>query len=68
MKWDTALGFYKTQSGIARALGLTRQQVHSWKDGGVIPAKHAVTLEVDSKGKVKVDPKVYGPNGAAPRV
>lgn len=61
MKFDAALAFYKTQSGIARALKLSRQQINSWKEGGVIPAKHAVTLEVDSKGKVKVESKVYEP-------
>jgi hypothetical protein len=68
MKFDAALAFYKTQTAIARALGRTRQQVNSWRETGVIPAKHAVILEVHSKGKVKVDPSVYVRNGANSRV
>jgi DNA-binding transcriptional regulator YdaS (Cro superfamily) len=68
MKFETALAHYGSQAAIARVLGLKRQHVFSWKDLGVIPAKHAVTLEVDSKGKVKVDPKVYERQGAKPRV
>lgn len=59
MKFETALAFYGSQAAIARVLGLKRQHVFSWKESGVIPAKHAVTLQNDSRGKVKIDPAVY---------
>jgi hypothetical protein len=67
MKFDVALAFYKTQTEIARVLGLKRQQVNSWR-GGAIPAKHAIRLQTDSGGKVKVDPKCYEKPGAKARV
>lgn len=67
MKFDAALAFYKTQMKIAAVLGLKRQQVNSWKDG-VVPAKHAIRLQTDSKGRVKVDPKCYEKPGKKARV
>lgn len=59
MKYEKALAFYKTQAAIARVLGITRQRVSQFKDMGLIPAEHALRLQTDSKGKVKVDAKVY---------
>lgn len=72
MKFDAALAFYKTQSAIGRALGVSRQLVNTWKGDehtpGVIPEKHAIQLQIDSKGKVKVDLSCYAKPGAHPRV
>ncbi len=70
MKLDAALAFYKTQAAIARVLGLRRQAVNQWKDlyDGVVPPKHAIRLQADSKGKVKVDPKDYEPKLEKTRV
>jgi DNA-binding transcriptional regulator YdaS (Cro superfamily) len=70
MKLDAALAFYKTQAAVARVLGIKRQAVHQWWDlyGGVVPAKHAIRLQADSRGKVKVDPKDYEPKLEKTRV
>jgi len=59
MTFETAIAFYKTQAKIGRVLGLTRQRVSQFREMGLIPAEHALRLQTDSKGKVKVDPKVY---------
>jgi hypothetical protein len=59
MKYDTALAFYGTGLAIAAALGIKPQAVYQWKKRGVVPLKSALRLQTDSRGKVKVDPKVY---------
>lgn len=68
MRYDTAMGFYRTGLAIARVLGIKPQAVYQWKKSGVVPLKSATRLQTDSKGKVKVDPKVYELQGAPPRV
>lgn len=59
MKYDTAMSHYRTQEAIARVLKITKQAVGQWRKTGRVPAKSAVLLQQDSKGKVRVDPKVY---------
>ena len=59
MKYDTALKHYNTGLAIAAALGIKSQAVYAWKRKGVVPQKSAVRLQAHSRGKVKVDPKVY---------
>lgn len=59
MTYATALGFYKTGLAIAAALGIKPQAVYQWKKTGVVPEKRAVRLQAHSRGRVKVDPKVY---------
>jgi hypothetical protein len=68
MLYSTALGFYKTGQAIARALSIKPQAVYQWKKSGVVPLKSATRLQTDSRGRIKVDPKVYEPQGAPPRV
>jgi hypothetical protein len=59
MRYETALGFYKTGQAIARVLRIKPQAVYQWKKTGRVPIKSAHRLQEDSKGRVKVDPKVY---------
>jgi hypothetical protein len=68
MTYATAMGFYKTGQAIARVLGIKPQAVYQWKKSGVVPILSATRLQTDSKGRVKVDPRVYEPKGAPPRV
>lgn len=59
MRYETALGFYKTGLAIAAVLKIKPQAVYQWKKTGVVPIKSATRLQTDSRGRVKVDPKVY---------
>jgi hypothetical protein len=59
MKYATALEHYGTGLAIAAALGIKSQAVYQWKKTGVVPQKSAIRLQAHSKGRVKVDPKVY---------
>lgn len=68
MLYSTALGFYKTGQAIARALGIKPQAVYQWKKSGVVPLKSATRLQTDSRGRIKVDTKLYEPKGAPSRV
>jgi hypothetical protein len=64
MKYDTAMGFFKTGRAIAWILNIKPQAVYQWKKTGVVPIKSALRLQAHSKGKCKVDPRVYErPNG-----
>jgi hypothetical protein len=59
MRYSTAIGYYITGTAIAEALGIKSQAVYQWKKTGVVPLKSATRLEEHSKGKVKVDRRVY---------
>lgn len=59
MKYSTALKFYKTGTAIARVLGVSHQAVYPWEKKDLVPFGRAVVLEEDSKGKCKVDKKLY---------
>ncbi len=59
MTYATAIKFYKTQPAIARVLGISKQAVGQWQKSGVVPVGSALLLQIHSKRKVKVDPKVY---------
>lgn len=59
MKFSTAFDFYGTNRAIATAAAVSEQAVSQWKRAGVVPLKSANRLELESKGKVKVDPQVY---------
>lgn len=64
MKYSSALKHFKTGLAIAEVLGIKPQAVYQWKRKGVVPPKKAVLLEAHSRGKVKVDSRVYVPGGA----
>lgn len=59
MKFDTAWLFYRTNKKIAKAAGVSAQAVSLWKKKGIIPAGSAATLQMKSRGAIKVDPLVY---------
>jgi hypothetical protein len=59
MTYSTALKHFKTGLAIAEVLGIKSQAVYQWKKTGVVPIKSATRLQTASKGRVKVDPKVY---------
>lgn len=61
MTYETALGHYRTGLAIAAALGIKPQAVYQWANKGRVPSKSAARLQAHSRGKVKVDPKVYEP-------
>lgn len=41
---EEAVGLFRTQAGLARALGIERQAVSQWKDGEPIPEKQALRI------------------------
>lgn len=58
MQKSAVLAFFDdNQSAVARALGITRASVNAWDD--LIPELRAYRLERVTKGKLKVDPKLY---------
>ena len=59
MTYDTALAYYRTGIAIAKALGIKTQAVYQWKKTGRVPELRARQLQQLSRGKVKVDPRVY---------
>jgi DNA-binding transcriptional regulator Cro len=59
MKYKTALSFYKTGLAIAAALQVRPQAVYQWKRRGVVPIKSAMRLERQSRGKIRVDSRLY---------
>jgi len=59
MRYATALAHYGTGIAIAQALGIKTQAVYQWKRTGIVPELRAMKLEKLSKGKIKVDPRVY---------
>jgi DNA-binding transcriptional regulator YdaS (Cro superfamily) len=58
------LKHFKTQREIARVLGIKEQSVGQWKKVGVVPLLRATQLQGLTRGKVRVDPKVYERAGA----
>lgn len=59
MTYDAAISYFKTDAAIAEVLKISKQAVGQWKKTGKVPIKSAARLQSESKGKVKVDPKVY---------
>jgi hypothetical protein len=60
MKTETALAFYKgSRLLLASAAGVTKQAVNRWVKTGIVPEAAAYRLKELTRGKLKVDPKVY---------
>lgn len=58
MKTETALSYYKnSRRKVAEALGLSAQAVYLW--GDLVPPISAMRLEVITRGKLRVDHKLY---------
>lgn len=51
------LKFFKTGVATAKAVGVTKSAVSQWPD--IIPEKMAYRAQEASKGRLKVDPRVY---------
>lgn len=58
----TALAYFKTLSALAQALGVTLQAVSQW--GTLVPESSAYKLESITRGKLRVDPKLYAKGSA----
>jgi hypothetical protein len=56
-KADVIEFFGGTEPATAAALGVTKQAVHGW--GEIVPEGIAYKVQVISKNKLLVDPKVY---------
>lgn len=57
MKKSDVKDFYKTQTKIANALGITAQAVHAWAE--IIPERAALKLEKLSNGMLSYDASLY---------
>jgi hypothetical protein len=64
MKFETALKYYRTSRAMARAAGVTDQAVGQWKKRGIVPLWPASCFESKTKGKLKVDLRVYARSAA----
>jgi hypothetical protein len=60
METKTALEFYEgSRLLLAAAAGVTKQAVQRWMKTKVVPEAAAYRLQAKTKGKLKVDPRVY---------
>lgn len=41
---EEAIGLFRTQAALARALGIYRQAVNQWENGKPIPEVHALKI------------------------
>lgn len=57
MLTSDAVEFFKTQTAVAAALGISDAAVSKW--GEVVPEGSAYKLQVITRGKLRVDPKLY---------
>lgn len=57
MKKTDVIEHYGSAVAAADALGVTKQAVNGW--GEIIPEGMAYKAQVLTKGKLKVDPKIY---------
>jgi DNA-binding transcriptional regulator YdaS (Cro superfamily) len=60
MTYDQAIKRFKTQTGLALALGTTQSTVSLWKRTG-IPARWQYQLEVITDGELKADKPLRQP-------
>lgn len=59
MTYDEVKRFFKTQEGIAAALGITQPTVSAWE--GVVPNHYQYQLEIITAGALRVDPELRQP-------
>lgn len=60
MKTGAALKYYQnSRQLLASAAGVTKQAIQRWVKTGLVPEAAAYRLNALTKGKLKVDPKVY---------
>lgn len=56
MTYDEVLSHFKTQEGIAAALGLTQPTISSWKR--IVPDHYQYQLEIITAGTLRVDERL----------
>lgn len=61
MRTKAVINHFKTRSGVALALGISRAAVSKW--GPIVPEGSAYKIESITRGAVRVDPKLYPPKG-----
>jgi len=66
MRYETALAHFERPTAIAKACGVSRQQVNKWRLSGVIPIEHVETLERASGGAITVETSAYSRRELAP--
>lgn len=59
MTTQQAIDLYRTQWGLARALGITQSSVSEW--GEYPPALRQIQIERISKGRLRAEPGCWGP-------
>ncbi|MFB6311533.1 MAG: transcriptional regulator [Salinirussus sp.] len=60
---DRILEEFRTQSALARALGLKQQSVQEWFATGRIPASRCVEIELLTDGRIRrseIRPDIFG--------
>ena len=57
MRKKDVIEHYGSETAVADALEISRRAVYAW--GPVVPRTSAYELESLTKGKLKVDPKMY---------
>lgn len=57
MRKSDVIAFFKTQTAVANALGVTKSAVNQW--GPLVPEGKAYRLQELTRGKLKVDRDAY---------
>lgn len=53
MTLDEAIKEFKGGSKLCKALGVARQNITYWRNKGFIPAKHQLTIQKMTSGKLR---------------
>ncbi len=59
----TAIAYFETQKGVAKALGITQAAVSKWPE--LIPEKQALRLALLTNNGLQYDPCMYSAKSAA---
>tara|TARA_R100000231_G_scaffold104750_1_gene77670 strand:+ start:22970 stop:23149 length:180 start_codon:yes stop_codon:yes gene_type:complete len=55
MKLETIISHYGGVKNMAIQLGVSRQTIYLWKDKGEIPVARQAQIQIQTRGKFKVD-------------
>jgi len=59
MDAQTVVDYYGGLVEVARARGVSRQAVGKWVDVGRVPARQAILIWRDTRGRLKIKPELY---------
>jgi len=62
--YEQVLKHFRTQEGIAAALGLTQPSISLWKQ--IVPAHYQYQLEIITAGALRVDEALRAPRNIEP--